>query len=302
MSYSLRQVVELTGLSEFTLRGWETRYRAFVPRRSVTGRRRYSSQDLQKALLLRELTQRKHRIGGIAKLSVKKLNQLFEGNKEDSQPPAQKPDQTITSILKRVSLQEWDELEKDLCIAMASDTPLGVMRTVVFPLLKELSNEVSKGLISVAQEHIFSALLKERLQVLREARCNIQNQTKILIAAPEGDMHELGILTAHVLAGLYGVRSLYVGPNTPKKELCETAHRYGATHLLLGSTVSRFEGAKEDIYTYLHFLDRHLSPPVSIWVGGRLGGQINAKLEHKTRNFMSLVDLESALLELRTCK
>jgi DNA-binding transcriptional MerR regulator len=298
MSYSLRQIVELTGLSEFTLRGWETRHQAFAPRRSATGRRRYSSQDLQRALLLRELTQKKHRIGSIAKLSAKKLSELFEENVSAAKAQDEKPDRIIISLFKRVSLQEWDELENELSAAMASDTPLAVMRAVVLPSLKELSNQVSNGFISVAQEHIFSALLKERLQVLREARSNIQNKIKILVAAPEGDMHELGILAAHVMAGLYGVRSLFVGPNTPKQELCETAHRYGATHVLLGSSISKSEGAKDDLYTYLHFLDRHLSPSVSIWLGGRLGGPVKVKLKHKTRNFMSLVDLELALQEL----
>lgn len=81
-SYTIRQVVDLTGLSEFTLRGWENRYEAFRPNRTATGRRMYSQSDLQKAILLRELLLRDHRIGEIADLSVAALQDLLEEDRK----------------------------------------------------------------------------------------------------------------------------------------------------------------------------------------------------------------------------
>ncbi|NJL24882.1 MAG: MerR family DNA-binding transcriptional regulator [Calothrix sp. SM1_5_4] len=41
---SIGTVARITGLSEFTLRAWERRYRALEPRRTPSGRRLYSSR------------------------------------------------------------------------------------------------------------------------------------------------------------------------------------------------------------------------------------------------------------------
>ena len=77
MTYSLRQMTDMTGLTEFTLRGWELRYDAFNPARNETARRQYSSSDLQKAILLRELLRRDRKIGEIAALSISESSILY---------------------------------------------------------------------------------------------------------------------------------------------------------------------------------------------------------------------------------
>lgn len=297
-TYSLRQVVELTGLSEFTLRGWELRYGAFSPRRSGTGRRQYSATDLKRALLLRELTKRQHRIGDVAKLPLAKLDGLLEAG---APPPSEVPagfEKSVTRALKLASLQEWDDLEKSLCSVTAKNEPLPALRGFFLPLLRSLSEEVSHGRITISQEHVVSALVKTQLYRLHEKAKAPTGNTRLIIAAPEGDYHELGILSAHVLAAHYRVRSLYLGPNTPKNELAETALRYGATHLILGSTLSRAEGAKEDLYTLLHHLDRHLPQGLTLWLGGRHGTEFRGQLERKFAVFSSLHSLEEALKEI----
>ena len=76
-SFSLRQVVELTGVSEFTLRGWESRYQAFRPRRTGSGRRRYTKADILRARALLELTARGQRISSIATLPLSELEELI---------------------------------------------------------------------------------------------------------------------------------------------------------------------------------------------------------------------------------
>ena len=75
--FSIRQMIELTGLSEFTIRGWENRYQAFSPDRSDTGRREYRKKDIERALLFRELLNRGHKISHIAKRNNQKLQSLF---------------------------------------------------------------------------------------------------------------------------------------------------------------------------------------------------------------------------------
>jgi methanogenic corrinoid protein MtbC1 len=293
--FSIRQVIDLTGLSEFTMRGWENRYGAFNPERSSTGRRIYSHSDLEKAILLRELTLRHHRIGDIAQLSVKNLQALLEDVPDSSNRPPGPFHDRISHILKNLSLQAWDEIEKELRRLMRKDDVRKILTELVAPLLQELGQMVAAGKVNIAQEHIFSSLLKERIYVLMEAAKKTQKTARFVVAAPEGDFHELGILVAHTMTVHSGFKSLYLGPNSPKKDLCETALRFGASHVLIGSTISRKEGAKEDLFSYLHFLERNLSRDVTIWLGGRNKIDTGREIQRKIAHFSSLMELDKAL-------
>lgn len=294
-SYSIRQVIDLTGLSEFTLRGWENRYKAFKPRRSATGRRSYSHSDLQKAILLRELIARDFRISHIAELSNKELEALLDKKSEEVGASPGLFQTEIEFLLKDLSLQNWDDIEARLRKTIRSEKVDTVLAELIVPLVKELGRQVASGIISISQEHIFSSILKERLYVLREAAPKSQSKKRFLVASPEGDFHELGILIAHTMIAVAGFKSLYLGPNTPKKDLCETALRFGATHLLLGSTISRKEGAKEDFFSYLHFADQNLSDDIEIWIGGRNSGNLPADFNRKLLSFSSLTEFEQTL-------
>ena len=301
-SYSLRQVVELTGLSEFTLRGWENRYAAFKPVRSATGRRRYSAQDLQRAMILRELTRRSHRISDIANLSLSKLNELLslEGAELSPEAPAQKEgDARVGAVLEALGRRDWTELELILEKVAAQKNSVGILIDFVVPLLHRFGQLVAAGDISIAQEHIISALLKELLYRVHGRMRAPRLAARFLVAAPEGDYHELGILIAHVLASALGARSLYLGPNTPKNELSETAVRFRATHILIGSTVSGKEGAREDLPSYVHFLDRNLPPKVSLWIGGRNARDFRAELGRNLTVLSSMDMLEEQLRALK---
>lgn len=297
--YSLRQVINLTGLSEFILRGWELRYNAFKPQRTETGRRKYSKNDLKKAFLLRELTNLGYRIGDVAHLSnialEKKLNEQDKNQKNSSFDF--NPDKNIESILKLVLLQEWDQLKKDVYHLISKKAPLTAVEKVILPILAQLGFYVSQNRIGIAQEHILSSLIKEQLYVLLSKSYLKEKKIKnisVVIATPEGDYHELGILIAHVILTSMGVNSVYLGTHTPKNELCETAIRLGATHVLLASTINTKNGAREEVFSYLNYLDQHLPQSTHLWLGGKSFEKSNLQLKRIfkfIKNIQELPDL-----------
>jgi hypothetical protein len=89
---------------------------------------------------------------------------------------------------------------------------------------------------------------------------------------------------------------LFLGPNTPKKEICETALRLGATHVLLAATVTKKEGAKEDFYSFVNFLDQNLPAEIQFWLAGRAAGEIHLKRE--VVQLSSLSEFEERLLSV----
>jgi MerR family transcriptional regulator, light-induced transcriptional regulator len=299
--YSLRQVANLTGLSEFTLRGWEGRYQAFAPKRTETGRRQYSKKDLKRAFLLRELTLLGFRIGDIALRSnlnlEKKLNQSsFIAGETKSESTA-----IIDSLLKLTVLQDWDQLKNRFSYLLSKKKPAWSIKKIILPILHELGVYAANNRLGIAQEHILSALIKEQLYIMlgKSTRIPIQkNGFSVLIATPEGDHHEIGILVAQVIFKSNGIRTLYLGTNTPKKELCETALRFGATHILLGSSIGHIDAAPVEIFSYLSYIDQHLPKSIHLWVGGPAFENSKLKLSRNFKYFSTLQQLPSSIREI----
>lgn len=294
-SYTIRQMIDLTGLSEFTIRGWENRYTAFSPRRSSTGRRIYSQTDLQKALLLRDLLLRNHRIGAIAEKPLPELRALLHKETFAKTSSLGASEKFIHLTLQALSLQNWDRFENSMRHCTQSIRPREALTRYFVPLIAKLGEYVAAGTLSISQEHIFSSVLLEQLYHLRSSARKTNRSKRFVIAAPEGDHHALGISVAHSMIVLAGFRSIFLGANTPKKDLCETTLKFKATHVLLGSTVSRKEGANEDLYSYLHFLDRHLDSQITIWLGGRNSDTPPGQLSRELYHFSSLQQLDQVL-------
>ncbi len=76
--YKIGAVSKITGIGTETLRAWERRYQAVVPSRSESGDRVYSSEDLSKLFLLKNLTEAGNSIGTIARLPLDELKTKWE--------------------------------------------------------------------------------------------------------------------------------------------------------------------------------------------------------------------------------
>ena len=69
-------VARLAGLPVTTLRVWERRYAVVAPPKTGTGQRLYTTEDVQRLKLLRQLTQRGYGIGTITNQSLERLRTL----------------------------------------------------------------------------------------------------------------------------------------------------------------------------------------------------------------------------------
>jgi DNA-binding transcriptional MerR regulator len=74
--YRIGAVAQLANLPVGTLRVWERRYGVVSPARSASGHRFYSEADIHRVALLKNLVDRGHAIGSIAKLDAQQLERL----------------------------------------------------------------------------------------------------------------------------------------------------------------------------------------------------------------------------------
>lgn len=288
-SFSIRQVIELTGVSEFTLRGWENRYKAFSPQRTETGRRKYTILDIQKARLLQELVTKGYRIGDIAHLSVPELERWAPTHELSTPPSKSLPKASVISkIIDLANAFRWMEAQDLLRKKRKDLDTIPYITELIVPLIGEVGYLVGQGQFTVAQEHILSALIKDQLILSRVENKKTKSKSKIIMTSPDGDLHDMGLAISSTLSNHEGIHTLFLGPSTPKKDLCETALRYGATHIVLSSTVSEKEGAKESLYSYINFLDRNLPKKVSFVVAGRNTQNFSLQLERKLQVVSSI--------------
>lgn len=303
--FSIRQMIELTGLSEFTIRGWENRYSAFSPRRSDTGRREYSKNDIERALLLRELLKRGYKVSQIAKLKNQKLLQLLESaTGEQSGQNEIENSSLIRDALAFMSLQNWTELSSLLKQVSSKNTKELILHFFL-PLLSELATRSKRGQVSIAQEHIFSSLLKEKLYSAlsglgQQKKTTEQSEkNRFVLATPEGDFHEMGLLMAHVLLRSYGMTSLYLGPHTPAQDLAETALRFKATHLIIVSTVSKKQGARHELLTFVSAIQKKVGFNLKVILAGGQVPLISQDQKTKLLNFSNFQDFDDYLNDLK---
>lgn len=83
--YKIGAVSKITGIGTETLRAWERRYQAVVPSRSESGDRVYSSEDLSRLFLLKNLSDAGNSIGTIARLPLHELKSKWENSVQLSQ-------------------------------------------------------------------------------------------------------------------------------------------------------------------------------------------------------------------------
>jgi len=96
-------VSKMTGLSTHTLRMWEKRYIAVLPKRTEAGGRLYTDADVERLRLLHELVQQGHSIGGIAKLSDSDLRHMAASfSAAPSQPAAQHLPELRSRVIKSI--------------------------------------------------------------------------------------------------------------------------------------------------------------------------------------------------------
>jgi methanogenic corrinoid protein MtbC1 len=289
--YPIRAVAKITGLSLDTLRAWERRYKAVVPERSDRGRQ-YSPEHIERLLLLGELVQKGHAIGGIAPLSDQGLRNLLEKQRAPLVPETKPAADLIQLVLAAVESFDGVRVGEELNRLAAVLAPRDLIYEVVIPLMCEVGTRWHDGRFAIAQEHLVSEIVRNLLgSMIRLLRP--QNPiTKLVLATPAGESHEFGILASALLASLAGMEPIYLGPNLPAREIAETARRTSAKVIALSITFQS-ETTQEQVTS----LAAAMPERAELWVGG--AASANLDLSNLGRKAILIKDLPALENECR---
>lgn len=265
-----------TGLPQDLLRAWERRYQAVIPRRTASGRRFYTDEDLARLRLLKRAVDSGRRISDVARLGLAELEALVLEDARGGAPLAAPPADSRRSIgappatfvvrgLDAILRLDAVELRRILAEATVAMSQPALRRDVLVPMLTEIGERWRDGTFRIAHEHLATAIVRSFLDGLGERNPVRPNAPRVVIAAPTGQHHELGALLAATAALEVGWAPVYLGPDLPPAEIAAavTATRARAVALSLV-----FPADDPDVHARLRELGHALPADVALLAGG----------------------------------
>jgi methanogenic corrinoid protein MtbC1 len=284
------------------LRAWERRHRVVTPTRSDGGQRLYSQLDVERLTLLRRLTERGHAIGRLASLNLEELTRLNAESEPGSAPPAEQvaraarwSGETVREVavaaLRATHRLEAAELQAILERAAVTHGVPEFLDAVVAPVLEEIGRGWRERSVSVAQEHLATAVVRRVLGWLLGVYQVDGPAPRVVVATPPGQVHELGALMAAVSAAAEGWAVTYLGPDLPVADLVGAVEQTGARAVAISVV---YVPDDRDVAAGVRELRAGLPGRVPLLLGGAAAGAIRLESE------VAGVVLIESLADLRT--
>ncbi len=297
-NYNMRSATELTGVSEHTLRAWESRHDAVKPSRTPSGHRIYSQQDVERLRLLALLVGRGNAISSIAALSDRDLAKRLAGSERvEREAVAPEPTNGVVEAIK-IALRAFD-LGRVQSAIQEAHFRFGARIFAIgiaAPLMAEVGNLVAAGELTVAHEHAASAVVKAHLFEMMFSGPRVSTKQRIALATMEGDLHEIGLLISGVLCAHHGFGVVYIGPNMPPDGLGDALKALKTDALIVGMTELPPGLDRWTIEDYAEIVMRRLPKDHELWLGGVPRREIQLKgVGQRWKHLRSLHELDRIL-------
>ncbi len=259
--YPIRTISELTGVATTTLRAWERRYGLLKPERTAKGHRLYSSQDIELIKEIVRLLKNNHTISEA--ISITRNPGLIATVEADSDAHWSNYQQRILKAIESFNEQKLDKVYNEALSIYPVDMVTG---QVVIPVLNTLGTNWQRREAGIAEEHFFSAFLRNKLGARLHHESQRSRGRKILVSCLPGEYHELGILLFCIAAMGHGYQILYLGTDLPPSQLPLVVQRTDVAAILISaSNIEQFDSQLEkEIITMIKAL------PVPVMFGGQL--------------------------------
>ncbi len=217
-TYTMAQIVTLTGIKAHTLRKWETRYSFLEPERTDTNIRYYSDNQLKKLLNIAILNRNGFRVSKINKMSEEEIHEIVASRIKDTNN-----EDGISALI--VSMLEMDEskFESILKTQIMNNGLLRTMTELIYPFLNQVGVLWGINRIIPAQEHFISSLIKKKIfasiDILPRPH---KDASSVIMFLPEYEHHEIGLLLAYYIASELNWKVYYLGQNVPIQNISET--------------------------------------------------------------------------------
>lgn len=229
--FPIRKVSEHTGVPTTTLRAWERRYGLLKPGRTAKGHRLYTQQDIDLVKQVVGLLKDNHTISEAIRLINDPVHQLDSADREQRHW-----DQFRSRMLTAIEHFNESALDRYYSEALSLYPVDMVTEKVIIPVLQSLGERWESRDAGIAEEHFFSAYLRNKLGARMHHESPRSRGKRILVCCMPGEHHELGILLFCIAALSGGYQVLYLGTNLPVEQVRQVALRTPLDAVLLSAT------------------------------------------------------------------
>ena len=259
---TIKKAAAATGVPEHTLRAWERRYCLFSPARAPSGYRVYDEEALTRIRDMHTLVD----LGWSPRAASAEVLRQHQSARSGTEPsrPADGRDPHLDLV------QAAAELDAAR-VSRILDEQFGLVEfeTLVdqwlMPALSRIGHEWASGTISVAGEHLVSNTVLRRLSAAYEAAGGRGTGRPVLIGAPPGVHHELGLLAFAVALRRAGLPTIYLGADVPLEAWADAVGRSSPVAVVTAAPRRRDAARAAEVAEVLHVAN----PALPIWVGGR---------------------------------
>lgn len=284
--YSIQTAAQMAGLSAHTIRAWEKRYKALTPSRAENGRRLYSAEEVDRLILLSQLTHLGSNIGQIAQFADEDLRSMYS-------KMVQGGDLFAATMVKRdINLQEMKEqlmqsVEKYEVSTISQ--LLSQAKNAVEP--KVFALEILKPLVEeVRQKQLHTAQMQALFAIVRFHAGNIiyshfekaqKSSHKFVLTGFEQENHSFNLLITALLCCQHKKHFYYLNTNLPVPSVIDAVKAVDGTNLVISIPDGDFEKNIE----FIDEVAQQLSGKVKIWVVGK-------NVKEKWNNVVAIRDTE----------
>ena len=224
--HPIQIVSRRTGLSSDVIRAWERRYKAVKPTRGVNGRRLYSDNDVKKLMLLQRITSGGRRIGDVAKLNLKNLQDLVESDESATVVQTSAANRPSTgSVMEHFdgSIEAIRELDAKKLITLFEIAyqelgPVFLLEDLFAPLIQHVRDECKLGTFRQSQEQFVVELMKSFL-LINSSNVSKNSNNKILIISPLAHNDNLSMLRLCLVCEDSDWMPIYIGASISADEI-----------------------------------------------------------------------------------
>jgi DNA-binding transcriptional MerR regulator len=258
----------MTGVPTTTLRAWERRYGLLNPSRTPKGHRLYSAQDIELVREIVKLLKSNHTISEAIRITRNpELGGMVSTTSEDHWQSYQ---QRILKSIENFNDQNLDRTYNEALSIYPVDM---VNEHVIIPVLQTLGNSWTEKPAGIAEEHFFSAFLRNKLGARLHHDAHRARGRKVFISCLPGESHELGILLFSLALLGHGYQVLYLGGNLPLQQIPLVAERTEIDTVLLSGT--RTDLWNPEFKSEMAGMISTLSVPIL------LGGEFSSRYENE---------------------
>jgi MerR family transcriptional regulator, light-induced transcriptional regulator len=260
--FTIKAVSQATGLTVETLRAWERRYEVVRPSRDA---------DVARLRLLRSATELGHTISRLASLADEDLAKLVAASGGQARPGTARGQTYVDRALDAAEHSDPGGVEEVLTSAIALLPPNEVIHTVIAPLVREIGDRWHRGVVSIAQEHMVTDIVRRLVIAVSRGYLRTDNGPCLVLATLSGERHELGILMCSWLAATRRYHTHYLGADLPASEICHFALEVDARAVLISLVMPENH---VPVMEQLRELAAGLRGKCEIWIGGFAARQL----------------------------